>query len=401
MLSLFLTLLISNPLLAEAHRHGKRRQCSKAPASTTTVTKYVTMSQPGPVVPSVSSEEPSASSEVLPTGVSSSSSIVVVVPSSSAAPPTQYPTLTVTEGPTDDSTSEGPTETPSTFTTSTAEEPSPTPTTAPTSTAEEPTTTPTTAPTSTDAGLYAEATEVAFRVGSTEQCGDSDILSLPGMPWVVANSMYNSEDMVGSQCTNFGNILQALDETELVSWTSITNIEKVDDTEDLCKGYSNIGIGVNLKQQLSTVSSIPAYFQWDRTNTTEFKGANVFDFITSPTKGDGDSTASSEFMLFLQIWGGQVPIGYAEGPVATPTMYGTSWKLYEGTNPFNQVTVRSMLPDNEFQGEFQGDLKEWLGFMVTQGYISDSEYLNVGNAGSEVFYGSAQMDAKVALDINV
>lgn len=127
----------------------------------------------------------------------------------------------------------------------------------------------------------------------------------------------------------------------------------------------------------------------------------MFDFITAPTSGDSQSTATSEFMLWIRIWGGQVPIGYVDGPVATFDLFGASWKLYEGQNPNSGVTVRSMLVDENFDGVFQGDLKEWFDAMVGEGYVSDSDYLTVGNAGTEVFYGSALMNATVALDIKV
>lgn len=258
-----------------------------------------------------------------------------------------------------------------------------------------------TSPSQVISASYTEATPISFKIAATEQCGDNDILSLPGMPWTVANSMYNADQMVGSQCTNFEGILEAADGTQEVSWTSITDIQFVEDTKDLCKGYTNIGIGVNLNHQYSEISSIPTYFQWDRDNTTEFRGSNLYDFITAPTKGDHDSTATSEFMLWIRIWGGQVPIGYVDGPVATFDLFGASWKLYEGQNPNNGVTVRSMLVDENFEGEFQGDLKEWLDAMAQRGYIADTDYVTVGNAGTEVFYGSATMNAKVALNIEV
>lgn len=127
----------------------------------------------------------------------------------------------------------------------------------------------------------------------------------------------------------------------------------------------------------------------------------MFDFITAPTSGDTSSTATSEFMLWIRIWGNQVPIGYVDGPVATLDLFGASWKLYEGKNPGSGVTVRSMLVDENFDGEFQGDLKLWLDAMAQKGYISDSDYVTVGNAGTEVFYGNAIMNATVALDIEV
>ncbi|KAI1809434.1 glycoside hydrolase family 12 protein [Poronia punctata] len=248
---------------------------------------------------------------------------------------------------------------------------------------------------------YSQATEISYKVKATEQCGNTDRLILPGMPWTVANSMYNGDRMVGKQCTSFNGILQGADDIKEVKWTSTTDIEFDEHTKDLCKGYTNIGVGVNLDNKLKDIASIPAYFKWDRKNTTEFRGSNVFDFITSPTPGDTSSKATSEFMLWIRNWGNQVPIGYSRGPVATFNLFGASWKLYEGKNPGSGVTVRSMLVDENFDGVFQGDLKQWLDAMVHKGYISDSDYVTVGNAGTEVFYGKAVMNAVVALDIKV
>lgn len=115
-------------------------------------------------------------------------------------------------------------------------------------------------------------------------------------------------------------------------------------------------------------------------------------------------------MLWLEIWGGQVPIGYAEGPVATLDLYGASFALYEGQNPGSGVTVRSALPAGDgaspFKGDgdsgvFSGDIKDWLQAMADRGYIRDADYVNVGNAGTEVFYGNSEMQAVVALEIQV
>lgn len=125
-------------------------------------------------------------------------------------------------------------------------------------------------------GAYAKATEIPFKVAPTKQCGNNDRLILPGMPWTVANSMYNADQMVGKQCTNFDGILETANGTKVVKWTSVTDVELVDKTKDLCKGYTNIGIGVNLKKKLKDIKSIPAYYKWDRTNTTEFRGKCLF-----------------------------------------------------------------------------------------------------------------------------
>jgi hypothetical protein len=121
-------------------------------------------------------------------------------------------------------------------------------------------------------GPLTDTHEVDVGIPPTKQCGNDDRLIMPGMAWTVANSMYNSNQMEGTQCTNFQHVLEASDGTLLVEYTSITDIEQVTATEDICKGYSSIGIGVNLRKRLNQVQSIPASFQWNRTAGEEFKG---------------------------------------------------------------------------------------------------------------------------------
>ena len=60
--------------------------------------------------------------------------------------------------------------------------------------------------------------------------------------------------------------------------------------------------------------------------------------------GDSTSTAAQELMLWLEWEGGQLPIGWDRGPVATiGSLFGTSWKLYEDVNQGNGMTVVSLL----------------------------------------------------------
>lgn len=123
--------------------------------------------------------------------------------------------------------------------------------------------------------------------------------------------------------------------------------------------------------------------------------------MTSSIKNEGQTVNTHEFMLFLKTWGGQVPIGYADGPVQTLDMYGTTWKVYAGKNEAYDMSVWSMIPDTPFEGEFSGDLKVWLDAMIESGYASSSEFVNHGSCGVEIFYGNSQMEATVALDINL
>jgi hypothetical protein len=147
------------------------------------------------------------------------------------------------------------------------------------------------------------------------------------------------------------------------------------------KGYSFVGLTQNLETQISSITAIPANYTWTRTNTTAFKGNVCFDFMTSDTKGDSTSTSAQELMLWLQYEGGQLPIGWGEAVTTIDSLFGTSWKLYEAKNTDTGITVHSMLPDTQFEGSFDGDLKEWLEALVTIGRFTNETYVNVGNAG--------------------
>lgn len=70
-------------------------------------------------------------------------------------------------------------------------------------------------------------------------------------------------------------------------------------------------------------------------------------------------------MLWIQYQGGQLPIGYGKGPTHTiPNLYGTSWKVYRDKNLDTGIMVTSMLPDKQFNGQFTGDMKDWLLALV-------------------------------------
>ncbi|KUM56522.1 hypothetical protein ACN42_g10689 [Penicillium freii] len=107
-------------------------------------------------------------------------------------------------------------------------------------------------------------------------------------------------------------------------------------------------------------------------------------------------------MLWLQYEGGQLPIGWTNGPVATiDNLFGTSWTLYEDVNTDTGITVSTLMPTKQFEGSFSGDLKDWLLALAHLGIFTESTYVNVGNAGTEFFYGNAVMNATLGLQINL
>ncbi|GMG10324.1 unnamed protein product [Aspergillus oryzae var. brunneus] len=115
-------------------------------------------------------------------------------------------------------------------------------------------------------------------------------------------------------------------------------------------------------------------------------GNVCFDFMTNDVKGDSTSSSSRELMLWLQYEGGQLPIGWTNGAVATiDDLFGTSWKLYEDVNEDTGITVSTLMPETQFEGSFTGDLKDWLLALSKLGRFTESTYVNVGNAGYVAF----------------
>ncbi|KAI9663158.1 MAG: hypothetical protein M1821_008206 [Bathelium mastoideum] len=236
---------------------------------------------------------------------------------------------------------------------------------------------------------------------STNFCGESDSQVISGTPWIVFNMLYNEDLMSSSDswCTVYDSLATSSTGVQEIKWGSTSSISPASDT---VKGYSFIGLTQNLENTLTGIQSIPANYQWTRSNTTEFKGNIVFDFMTNDVKGDSTSTDSHELMLWLQYEGGQTPIGWSKTPAYTvDSLYGTSWKLYEGVNEDTGITVSSLLPDTQFDGSFSGDLMDWFQVFVTRGTFKNSTYLNVGNAGTEIFYGDSTMSSTLALQIDL
>lgn len=110
---------------------------------------------------------------------------------------------------------------------------------------------------------------------ASDHCGDYDYVNLIGYPWIVYNMLYNAAETVGTQCTNFQEITTSSDGTQEVVWNSVTDIEYVEATNNVPKGYSFVGLTQNLEVQLSAIESIPATYDWTRTNTTAFKGISL------------------------------------------------------------------------------------------------------------------------------
>ncbi|ETS84604.1 hypothetical protein PFICI_02629 [Pestalotiopsis fici W106-1] len=247
-------------------------------------------------------------------------------------------------------------------------------------------------------------TVVAAEALTASYCGEPNSYKiLSGTPWIVYSMNYNYQSISGSCCTGYYTTTGS-DDDQVVHWSSIWDIDEAVDT-DVVKGYSFIGLTQNLETTLDSISSIPSTYTWSISNTTAYKGNVVYDFMTSDTKGDSTSSDAQELMLWLQWEGGQVPIGWAEGAVATiDGLFGKDgWQLYQGKNDDTGITVSSLLApaDSMFDGTFEGDIKDWLLAMSEQGIFSTSTYVNVGNAGMEPYWGTVTFDNNLSLRIDL
>ncbi|KAF4968605.1 hypothetical protein FSARC_4029 [Fusarium sarcochroum] len=239
-------------------------------------------------------------------------------------------------------------------------------------------------------------------------CGapnESEVLA--GTPWIIFSMNYNYQKIDGSACTGYYDVSGSGD-AQKIHWSTIWDISSATNA-DLVKGYSFVGLTQNLQTRLSDITSIPSTYAWTVSNTTAFKGNVVYDFMTSDTKGDETSSNAQELMLWLRYEGGQIPLGFDKGPVATINgLFGKNgWKLYQGLNADTGITVSSLLVDeanqfgDEAGGSFKGDIKDWLVALSKQGVFSESTYVNVGNAGMEPFWGTVTFDNNLSLRINL
>lgn len=111
--------------------------------------------------------------------------------------------------------------------------------------------------------------------------------------------------------------------------------------------------------------------------------ANVaYDLFTSST---ADGSAEYEFMIWLGALGGAGPISSTGSVIATPTLAGVTWNLFEGPN--GQMTVFSFVAQSNVES-FSGDLTDFTSYLISEQGVSSSQILQSVGAGTEPFLGT-------------
>ena len=65
---------------------------------------------------------------------------------------------------------------------------------------------------------------------SSSHCDVQDYVIIPDTPWIVYNMLYNSDQMVGTQCTNFGSVNTPATGNPSLIWSSVTDIDYIANT---------------------------------------------------------------------------------------------------------------------------------------------------------------------------
>jgi xyloglucan-specific endo-beta-1,4-glucanase len=146
------------------------------------------------------------------------------------------------------------------------------------------------------------------------------------------------------------------------------------------KSYANVVTKISQKA-LSSIKSLPAVWNWSYAGSNLI--ANVsFDLFTSST---ATGSAQYEIMIWLAALGGAGPISATGSPIATVTLAGTSWKLYNGKN--GQMNVYSFVATNPVQN-FKGDVMEFVNYLTGKQGMPKSQILQSVGAGTEPFSGN-------------
>ncbi|TGJ88100.1 hypothetical protein E0Z10_g666 [Xylaria hypoxylon] len=218
---------------------------------------------------------------------------------------------------------------------------------------------------------------------ATTLCGQWD--SVQTGTYIIYNNLWGKDAGTGSQCTTV-NSLSGTSVAWSTSWTWSGGNYNV-------KSYANAVVQTTAKK-ISAISTIPTSWTYSYTGTGMV--ANVaYDLFTSST-----TTGSSEYevMVWLAALGGAGPISSTGSPVATPTIAGVSWKLYDGYN--GDMHVFSFVASSQVT-KFSGNLKDFLTYLTTNQGMSTSQYVTSIGAGTEPFVGSNAVLTTTAYSISV
>ncbi|KAI1825730.1 family 12 glycosyl hydrolase [Xylaria intraflava] len=205
---------------------------------------------------------------------------------------------------------------------------------------------------------------------ATSLCGQWD--SVETGSYIVYNNLWGESAGTGSQCTTVDGLSgSSLSWSTSWSWSG---------GQYNVKSFANVVVQAAVKQ-ISAISSIPT--TWSYSYTGSGIVADVaYDMFTSSS---ASGSSEYEVMVWLAALGGAGPISSSGSPIATPTIAGVSWNLFDGYN--GAMHVFSFVASSQVT-DFNGDISDFLSYLTSNQGMPTSQYLTSLGAGTEPFVGS-------------
>ncbi|KAH8147178.1 uncharacterized protein LAJ45_08656 [Morchella importuna] len=207
-------------------------------------------------------------------------------------------------------------------------------------------------------------------------CGQWDTATTSNN-YIIYNNLWGSSAATsGSQCTG----LDSASGTTVAwhtSWTWAGGPYNV-------KSFANANL-VFTPKTVANIASIPSTMRYSYTYSGTMVANVAYDIFLAATSGS--STSAYEVMIWLGAYGGAGPISSSGSAVATVTIAGYSWKLYDGYN--GSMHVFSFVAVNSPITSFSGDTKLFLTYLVNSYGLPSSYYVNTIQAGTEPFTGTS------------
>lgn len=160
------------------------------------------------------------------------------------------------------------------------------------------------------------------------------------------------------------------------------------------KHYGTTAPNVKLPKKVSSLGNM--WCEWNQWNTMT-DGNVSLDIWFHPTPDHGMQEADYEIMIWTQRRGNLNPIAHAYNangaiPVDTRWFNGCEYKIYKGTNG-NGTHVYTFIQTNN-SGQLKGQLKPFVNYCKSKGWLKDYHYLLSVQAGWEMVSGGEATTTK-------
>ncbi|KAL3454118.1 xyloglucanase 2 [Aspergillus insuetus] len=231
--------------------------------------------------------------------------------------------------------------------------------------------------------VVAAAREERWHTKRADTCGQWDIL--PAGQFSVYNNLWGQGNGNGEGCVGVDSASTPISWHSTWTWTG---------GQGMVKSYPNAMPSNFTPTQVSSLESIMTSWDWSYQGTDLV--ANVaYDLFTAST---ADGPAEFEIMIWLTALGGAGPISTSGAPIAEPTLGGSAWSLYQGTNA--ATTVYSFVASSPIEA-YSGDLVEFLEYLVSDQGFSAAQYVQSIGAGTEPYTGSDAVFTTSAYTLSV